>query len=149
MKVVLTQDYKGLGQKGETVEVKDGFALNSLIPQGKAVPSTSGAAKQLTDHKVQAADKKAVQNELLDETIAALNGATFTVTRKANEQGGLYDKFDAAEAVEIIGKERGVELPVETLSGEFPIESTGDHEVVVSHGDVKAAVTVVITSEEE
>lgn len=149
MKVVLTQDYKGIGRKGETVEVKDGFALNSLFPQKRAVPVTSGMAQQLVGQKAQAAGKQAVQTELLVETIKGLDGTSFSVTRKVNEKGGLYDKIDVTEVIELIGKERGVELPEDSVEGAFPIETIGEHEVDIAHGDAKSQVTISVVAEEE
>ena len=147
MKVVLLQDCKGLGQKGETVEVKDGFALNSLIPQKKAVSITSGLARQMQQTKAQTVGKRAVQAELLNEIIAGFEGVEITTTRKANEKGGLYENVDAVEVAHLVNTEKKVEVPIETISGPFPIEEIGEYPIELSTGEAKATLTLQIIAE--
>ena len=147
MKVVLVQDVKGLGAKGTEVEQKDGYALNYLIPKGLAVPVNSGAAKNLMQHKAAAASEREVQHELLHETVQSLNGVVFAFTRKANEQGGLYDKIDAKEILQKIEEDKGVLLPKEVLALEQPIDSTGEHAVSLMHEDVTVEIRVKVEGE--
>tara|TARA_B100000508_G_scaffold60333_1_gene47081 strand:+ start:130085 stop:130534 length:450 start_codon:yes stop_codon:yes gene_type:complete len=147
MKVVLTKDVKGIGSKGDTVEQKDGYALNFLIPKGFAVPEKSSIAKVTMQKQGEAADRKEVQHELLNEIIKGLDGETLSFEKKVNEQGGLYDKVDAKEIVAKIAAEKNVELPEDAIALEAPLEAAGEHEVTVSNAEVSAKVTISIIPE--
>jgi large subunit ribosomal protein L9 len=147
MKVVLVKDVKGLGSKGDTIEQKDGYALNFLIPQGIAVPENSSAAKVVRQKKGEAADRKEMQHELLNDTIKGLNGEALTFSKKVNEQGGLYDKIDVAEIVAKIAEAKNVDLPEEVIALDAPIETQADTEVSISNGEVEAKVTIKVEAE--
>lgn len=147
MKVVLTKDVKGVGKKGETVEQKDGYALNFLIPQGIAVPATSGLAKVTKQKQQEQEDRKELQGELLHDALSSLDGETLTFTKKVNDQGGLYDKVDVKEIAEKIIEEKNLEIPEDTIMLSDPIESVGEHSVKIEHGDVSVLLTISVVSE--
>lgn len=147
MKVVLTKDVKGVGKKGETVEQKDGYALNFLIPQGIAVPATSGLARVTKQKQQEQEDRKELQGELLHDAIASLDGATLTFTKKVNDQGGLYDKVDVKEIAAKIVEEKNLEIPEDAIELNDPIESVGEHSVKIKHGTAEVLLTVSVGSE--
>ena len=147
MKVVLTKDVKGVGKRGETVEQKDGYALNFLIPKGFAVPEKSSIAKTTVQKQGEAEDRKEMQHGLLNDTIKGLDGETLSFTKKVNEQGGLYDSIDIVEVVAKIEEIKHVKLPKDSIGLEAPIEVAGDHQVVISNDEVSATVTISVVSE--
>lgn len=147
MKVVLTKDVKGIGKKGETVEQKDGYALNFLIPQGLAVSERSSIAKVTVQKNAEAIGRKEVQHELLNDLIESLNGETLTFTKKVNEKGGLYEKVDVAEIVAKIEELKHVELPANYIALEAALDAVGEYPVGISNSEVTATVTISVVAE--
>jgi len=147
MKVVLTKDVKGLGSRGDTVEQKDGYALNFLIPKGFAVPEKSSIAKTTIQKKEETAGRKVVQHELLNDFITSLEGETFTFAKKVNEQGGLYDKVGVDEILAKISEERGSLLPESAIALDGPFEGVGEYPLSISNNEVSATVTIAIVAE--
>lgn len=129
MKVILKQDVKGLGRKGELVTVAEGYARNFLLPRGLAVEASEGALRSL---EVERSAERARQERQAREARALwerLNGQTVTVPARVGEGGRLFGSVtarDIAEAIErLVGTEvdrRRVELkePLRAL-GVFPV----------------------------
>jgi len=147
MKVVLTKDVKGLGSRGETVEQKDGYALNYLIPQGFAVSEKSYIAKTTIQKQGEAADRKEMQHELFNDVVTSLDGETLSFIKKVNEQGGLYDKVGVKEIVAKIAELKKVDLPDDAIALEAPLDAAGEHQVGISNAEASATVTISIEAE--
>ncbi len=141
MKVVLTRDVKGIGRAHETVEAKDGHALNFLIPQKLAVPATTGALKQAEGRRAAAEAKRAVGEKLVVERLAALADGRIVLKKKANEQGHLYDAVDAKELAE------AAQLPEDAIRLGKPLKELGTFEVPVAAGETFGKFTVAIEAE--
>lgn len=141
MKVVLTKDIKGTGKAHTVVDVKDGFALHSLIPKGHAVAATPAAMKQAELRAKQADEKRAIDAKLVEERLAALSETKLTFTKKANEKGHLYDGVDAAEIAEKAG------IPADTIRIEKPFKELGIHEVPVAMGEQFGKFAIEIVAE--
>lgn len=141
MKVILTKDIKGTGRAHSVVDVKDGHALNLLIPRGHAVLATPHAVKRAETHAVRADEQRALSSKLVEERLAALAEGKVTFVKKANEKGHLYDAVDAEEIAEKAG------LPVAVIRIEKPFKDVGEHEVSVSVGDAFGKFTIVIEAE--
>lgn len=141
MKVVLTKDIKGTGKAHTAVDVKDGHALNYLIPRGLAKPATEAALKQAEQRAKQAQERRALDEKLISERLAALAEERLVFTKKANEKGHLYDGVDAKEIAEKAG------LPVDAISLEKPFKELGTFEVPVSYGEQFGRLTVVVEAE--
>ena len=141
MKVVLQKDIKGTGRAHEVIDVKDGHALNFLIPRKLAVPATPVALKQAENRAKQAADKRALDAKLIAERIASLAEEKVVFVKKANEQGHLYDGVDAAEIAE------KANLPEDAIRIEKPFKELGTFEVPVSFGDQFGKFAIEITAE--
>lgn len=141
MKVILLKDVKGTGRAHQAVDVKDGHALHLLIPRGLAVPATPSTLKQAEKRAVAAAEERAVAHKLVEERLAALAEGRITFTKKANEQGHLYDAVDAAEIAEKAA------LPKEVIAIERPFKDVGIHDVPVSYGEVFGKFQIEIVAE--
>lgn len=141
MKVVLTKDLKGTGKAHAVVEVKDGHALNFLIPRKLAVPATAGALKEAEQRAKQAIDRKELDGKLISERLSALAEERIVFIKKANEQNHLYDGVDAKEIAEKVG------LPEDAIHIEKSFKELGTFEVPVAFGENFGKLTIVIEAE--
>ena len=135
------KDIKGTGKAHTVVDVKDGHALNMLLPRGLAVPATPTTMKQAENRAKQADEQRVLSSKLVEERLAALAEGKVTFIKKANEKGHLYDAVDAAEIAEKAG------LPFDAIRIEKPFKELGDHEVSVAVGDTFGKFTIVIEAE--
>jgi large subunit ribosomal protein L9 len=141
MKVVLLKDVKGTGRAHTAVEVKDGHALNLLIPRGLAVPATK-AVLLGAEHRAKKADaERALSAKLVEDRLAALASEKLVFRKKANEQGHLYDALDAAEIAE------AAKLPEDSIRIERPFKDLGTHEVPVAFGESFGKFEIEIVAE--
>jgi large subunit ribosomal protein L9 len=141
MKVVLTKDIKGTGRAHEAVEVKDGHALNFLIPRKLAILATPTVLKQAEVRATAASAKRMLDAKLIEERLAALAEEKITFVKKANEQGHLYDAVDAKEIAEKAA------IPEDAVSIERPFKELGTFEVPVAFGEQFGKLTIVIEAE--
>ncbi|HJW02624.1 MAG TPA: 50S ribosomal protein L9 [Azospira sp.] len=148
MQIILLEKVVNLGALGDVVKVKDGYARNFLIPQGKAKRATPAA---LAEFEVKRAELEKAQADKLAACQAQaekLNGLMVQITRKAGMDGRLFgsvSNFDVAEALAAQGHEiekaaiRMPDGPLKTI-GDFPLD-------IALHTDVIAQVTVSVLGE--
>lgn len=141
MKVVLLKDVKNMGRAHTTVEVSDGHALNFLIPRKLAVLATDAAVKQAGTRVQQVVDRKELDLKLVEQRLAALAEEKVTITKKANEQGHLYDAVDAEEIA------KAADLPEDAIKLEKPIKELGDFDIPVSLGETFGKLSITIVAE--
>ena len=148
MKVVLLQDVKALGKRGDVVEVKEGYAKNMLLPKKLGIEATP---KALNDLKLQKANEAKKAQELLD---AAKNLAEelaqkqVVVKIKAGEGGKLFGAIASKEIAAAVKEQYGLEVDKKKIVLEDPIKELGTHTVKVKlHKDVTAQLTVKVTEE--
>ena len=149
MKLILTTEVDNLGVAGDTVEVKDGYGRNLLLPRGLAIPATRGAQKQV-DGIRRSQEARAVRGlEHANELKQAIEGVdAVTLTVKTHDSGKLFGSVtvsDVADAIRSAGgpavDKRSVELP------KGHIKSTGSFPVVVNlHPDVSASVDLTVVA---
>lgn len=129
MKVVLTQDVKGLGKKGELVSTSDGYARNFLFPRKLAVEANSQALSELKNRE--ASEKHRIDTEIAAAKANAekLQGKTVKLSAKAGANGKLFGSVTAKDVATVISKEIGVQLDkrkvvVEDIKtfGTYPVE---------------------------
>ena len=142
MDVILLQRVPKLGQMGEVVRVKNGFARNYLLPRGVALRATEANRKRFETERAQLEARNLEQKREADLVYEKLNGQSVTMIRQASEGGQLYGSVssrDIAAALIDAGFTVGrgqVELPA-------PIKAVGLHQVAVRlHPEVEATVTV-------
>jgi len=148
MEVILREDVPQLGQRGDLVKVKPGYARNYLIPRKLAMPASAGARKQVADMKAANARKDAREKSGAESLAAQLGELTLTLTAKAGEQDQLFGSvttMDIAAALEA----KGFNIDRRTIELEEPIKTIGEYSVPVRlHHQVTAAVKVNVTREE-
>ena len=148
MQIILLEKLVNLGQLGDVVKVRDGYARNFLIPKGKARRATAAAIKEFETRR---AELETAQTERLTAAQALgekLNGAIVTITEKAGVDGRLFGSvtnFDVAESLKKQGfavEKAMVRMPA------GPLKTIGDATVDVAlHSDVVVQVTVTVVGE--
>jgi large subunit ribosomal protein L9 len=149
MQVILMEKVANLGELGEVVKVKDGYARNYLIPQGKARRATEANLKAFEARR---AELEKAQSEALakaQERGARLDGLTIQITQKAGVDGRLFGSvtnYDIVEALEKQGHEverSQVRMP------QGPLKQVGEYPLQISlHTDVTATITVAVLGEQ-
>lgn len=148
VEIILKQDVTNLGLKDDVVEVKNGYALNYLIPQGFAILATPSAKKMHAENLRQRAHKEAKfrqDAEALAEKIAALS---LKISAKASENGKLFGSVGNIQIAEALAA-AGVEVDRKDIELE-PVKELGNFEAVVKcYRDIKATVRFEVVAEKE
>ncbi len=148
MQIILLEKVVNLGQLGDVVKVRDGFARNYLIPQGKARRATEKALKEFETRRAELEKAQADRLAAAQAVGEKMTGLTVQVTQKAGVDGRLFGSvtnFDIAEALRKQGytiEKAMVRMP------EGPLKMVGDHKVEVApHSDVVVEITVSVLGE--
>lgn len=145
MKVILLEDVKSLGKKGEIVDISDGYARNFILPKKKGIEGTS---KNLNDLKLQKAndDKIALENlEAAKKLAAELESEPVEIKIKTGEGGKLFGAIATKEIAAAVKEQRNLDVDKKKIVLEEPIKELGTHEVKVKlHKDVSAALKVKV-----
>ena len=148
MQIILLEKVANVGNLGDIVKVKDGFARNFLIPQGKAKRATSANVKMLDEKRAEleriAADKLAAAQAAAEK----IEGKSVSITQKAGVDGRLFGSVGTVDIVEAL---KGVGVTVEKSAIRLPagpLKQVGDHPITVQlHTDVLAHVTITVIGE--
>jgi large subunit ribosomal protein L9 len=145
MKIVLTQEVRGLGAPGEVVEVADGYARNYLIPRGAAMQATKGTLKQV-DKIRRTREVREVRNlEHAQQLAAQLKALTVRVKAKAGEGGRLFGQVTPAQIADAVSKAGGPKIDRKRLQIDAPIKSLGGHVVHLRlHPEVEAEIPIEV-----
>ena len=145
MKVILQQDVKGQGKKGQLIEASDGYARNFLLPRKLAVEAT---ADNLNTMKLQEKAKKAKQEaeKAEAEALAAkLKELTVRITAKAGNGGRLFGSITTKEISEELKKQFSIDLPKAKLVLDEPIKAFGGYELKAKLGyEITGTVKVIV-----
>jgi large subunit ribosomal protein L9 len=151
MKLILTAEVDHLGTTGDTVEVKDGYGRNFLLPRGLAIPATRGAQKQADDIRRSREAKRIHDREHADQVKAAIValGAVSLPVKVAGDSGKLFGSVTANDVVAAIKKAGGPNLDKRSVRlPKAHIKETGSHRITVHlHPQVDAEVTLEIVGQ--
>ena len=147
MKLILTADVDNLGAPGDTVEVKDGYGRNYLLPRGLAIVATRGAEKQV-DGIRRAQEARAVRGldhaKEIKAAIEGLESVSLTV-KTAGDTGKLFGSVTAADIVSAVHDQSGVEIDRKQLQLDEPIKDLGSHQVMTKlHADVEFPLSIEV-----
>jgi large subunit ribosomal protein L9 len=147
MKLILTADVPNLGAPGDSVEVKDGYGRNFLVPQGLAVAATRGAERQVANIR-RARDARTVRdNAHANEIKQVLQGLTVSLPAKAGDNGKLFGSVTNADVVAAIAKAGGPKLDKRSVVIKHAIKNVGSHAVQVKiHADVEVNLSVAVVA---
>ncbi len=142
MEVILLERVARLGQMGERVRVKDGFARNFLLPRGKALRATVANGKRFETQRAQL-EARNLELKSEAETVAeTLDGQSFVIIRQAGETGQLYGSVSTRDIAEVI-TEGGFSAARNQVMLSAPIKTIGLHTLPIQlHPEVEARVTI-------
>jgi large subunit ribosomal protein L9 len=142
MEVILLQRVAKLGQMGEVVRVKDGFARNFLLPQGKALRATKDNRSKFEGMKAQLEASNLELKKDADVVAAKLNGQSFIVVRQASDVGQLFGSVSARD-IAALATEGGFTVQRNQIQLQLPIKTIGLHTVPVAlHPEVEVTITI-------
>ena len=148
MKVVLRADVDNVGKKGDVLDVADGFGRNYLVPKGLAMVASKGVVAQAGAMRRSRDVKDARDRESAEVVARELVPSVIRIPVKAGAEGRLFGSVTAADVVEAVHAQAGVELDRRRLHLAEPIKSLGTHEVPVKlHADVEFQITVEVVAQ--
>ena len=148
MKVILQQDVKGQGKKGQLVEVSEGYARNFLLPKKLAIPATADAINTMNlKEKARRAEESRQREEALANA-AKLKECTVRIAAKAGTGGRLFGAVTTKEISDGLNKQFGLDIPKQKLVLDDAIKSFGTYTVKAKLGfEITANFSVMVTEE--
>ena len=147
MRIVLHETISGLGNRGDIVEVSDGYARNYLIPKGRAQQASPGVEAQAASMKKAWQVRNAKEREAAEEVAKVLVATTIEITARAGGEGRLFGSVTSADVAEAVHSQVGIELDRRMIELDEPIRSVGTHAVSVRpHSDVQFPVSVSVVA---
>ncbi len=145
MRIVLHETVPGLGNRGDLVEVADGFARNSLIPKGLAQQASAGVEAQAATMKKNWQLRNAKEREAAEEIARVLVSRPIEVSARAGSEGKLFGSVTSADLATAIEEQAGVQLDRKMIELGEPIRSIGSHSVTVkAHSEVEFPIMVSV-----
>ena len=146
MKVVLKQDVKGLGKKGELVNTSDGYARNFLFPKGLAIEANAQSMTELKNREQAQKYKIETETAAAKKAASEIQGKTIRIKAKAGQNGKLFGSVTSKEIAEKL-LEKGFDIDKKKVILKDPIKSLGSTQVEVKLlPDAVAKITVIVTA---
>jgi len=148
VQVILSEDVHALGEAGDIVKVKPGFARNYLVPQGKAVPATAARVNEIEHQKRVIAEKRARELKDLEAVKAKLDATDLEITVQVGDEGKLFGSVTAQNLAELLA-EKGFEVDRRKIVLPEAIKMAGEHTVAIRlRNDVVAEFKVTVKASE-
>ncbi|HEY4201484.1 MAG TPA: 50S ribosomal protein L9 [Devosiaceae bacterium] len=149
MKVILLERVGRAGHIGDEVSVKDGFARNFLLPQGKALRATEANRAKFASERANIEKRNAERREAAAGIAAGLNGASVIIIRQAGETGQLYGSVSSRDVADALVA-AGFEVARSQVDLAVPIKTVGVHKVALHlHAEVAVTVSVNVARSED
>jgi large subunit ribosomal protein L9 len=149
MQVILLEKIVNLGQLGDVVKVKQGYARNFLIPQGKARRATETAIKEFEGRRAELEKVQADKFAAAQSVQEKLNGGKVQLTAKAGVDGRLFGSITNYDIAEALGKQGFDVNKAQIRMPQGPLKAVGDHTITVAlHSDLTADITVTVVGEQ-
>ena len=149
MDVILLERVAKLGQMGDVVRVKDGFARNFLLPRGKALRATGENRTRFEKMKTELEARSLTLKTEADQVAGKLDGKSFTVLRQASEAGQLFGSVSPRDLVALLA-EGGFRLNRNQVALNAPIKTIGQHKVPIAlHPEVELSISVIVARNED
>jgi large subunit ribosomal protein L9 len=144
MKVILTEEIRGLGTRGDVVTVKDGYGRNYLIPKNLAQEATKGNLNAIEHQRRKWALLAQEEKNVAQKAADRVKGVKITVEKRVGEHGHLFGSVTANEIADALA-EKGIEVDKRRIELAQPIKNIGVHDVEVRlHRDVTASIQVEV-----
>lgn len=148
MKVILNQDVKGQGKKGDLVNVSDGYARNFLFPRNLAVEANAQAMSEKANKDSAAAFRLAEEKAAAEAKKAKIDGKTLKIVGKAGQNGKLFGSITPKEIVEVLKTQYGLEVDKKKISLRSEIKTFGTFECDVKlYTGIVANMNIEVVSE--
>ncbi len=148
MKIVLRSDVDKLGNKGDLIDVADGYARNYLVPRGLAMRATDGVVQQAASMRRSREAREARDREAAQALATQLTDTRITVKARAGEGGKLFGSVTISDVAEAIAAQTGVTIDRRQLHLDEPIKELGPNEVPARlHADVTVVVAIDVVAE--
>lgn len=145
MKVILSEDVKSLGKKGDIVEISDGYARNFIIPKKLGKEASAGNLSELKDSKAKADRIAREELDKAKEDAIKISGFTVKIPVKVGENGKLFGAVSTKEIAEEIKKQTNMTVDKKKIKLEEPIKTAGFYELAIKlHREVTATLKVLI-----
>ena len=149
MEVILMEKIANLGELGQVVKVKDGYARNFLIPQGKAKRATEENKKAFEARRAELEKAQAAALAKAQERAAKLDGLTLQITQKAGPDGRLFGSVTNYDLVEALKKQGHEVERAQVRMPQGPLKQVGDFPIEIGlHTDVAVTITVSVLGEQ-
>ena len=146
MKVILQQDVKSVGKKGEVIEVSEGYGRNFLLPKKLALPATAQNVNLAKQKAGSAAHKKAQEADEAKLLAAQLAKAEVTIPVKVGEGGKLFGSVSGKDVAEALKAAHGVTIDKRKISFSEEVTGVGDYEALIRlHPEAQAKIAVHVT----
>ena len=146
VQVILSEDVHNLGDAGDVVAVKPGYARNFLVPQGKALPATAARVHEVEHKRRVIAERRAKELKDLDAVKTRLEGIALEIAAQAGEEGKLFGSVTSQNLAELLAQQ-GLEVDRRKIVLAEPIKTIGEHTVSVRlRNDVVASLKVTVTA---
>jgi len=144
MEVILLERVGKLGQMGDVVRVKDGFARNFLLPKGKALRATEENRSRFENMKVDLEARNLEQKGEAEKVAQKLDGQSFSVLRQAAEGGQLYGSVSPRDLADLVSKQ-GFAISRAQIALNTPIKTIGLHKVPISlHPEIEVTINITV-----
>ena len=150
MEIILLENLKNLGQIGDTVKVKDGYARNYLIKYGKAL-NASKENIQVVNKKKEELNKQNIElKKGAKKIFEIINKKQFIFEKKATENGELYGSLKPREIVDFLNKDKNLNLKPSLIDLSKEINKIGSYSAIINlHSDVQAKILIEVVKEGE
>jgi large subunit ribosomal protein L9 len=144
MKLVLTDDVKGLGHRGDVVNVAEGYGRNFLLPRGLAFPATAGNLKRLEQERKRCDARVSHEKDEAQKVAQSIECVRIVLHKKAGENNALYGSVTSSELADALAA-KGLTVDKRKIDLEEPIKRLGEHTVHVKlHREVAVSLTVEV-----
>ncbi len=148
VKLILRESIPSLGEAGDQVEVKVGFARNYLLPQRKAIRATEGRIREIEHHRRVVKENLAKEMQTFEKLRHRLQSTPLEVSARIGAEGKLFGSVTSAQIVQLLA-EKGFEIDRRKIVLDEPIKEAGEHRVSIRlHADVIAQVAVTVRPED-
>ena len=147
MEVLLLQDLTGIGKKNDLLIVGDGYALNFLLPENKALVATPTVGNRYSDQIKRRAEVCEIEKALKASAAGAVSGKTVVFKKKATKTGKLYGAITEKHIAEAVLDQHKVELSTKDIVIDEQIKALGEFEVKVKHEDTEMPLSLKIEQE--
>jgi len=144
MKVILLQYVRGVGEKGQIVDVSDGYAQNALIPRGLAKAATNTAVNKIKQAETSKINKAEKEKERILDTLAQIQGKSIVIKEKLNEKGSLYHALGLKEIIKAVHTQIGLSTPNNLYTEKYALKESGNYQLHLEAYGEKAEFTLSI-----